>query len=538
MNPRFLLGLATLSLVSAGPSQPPDRYGPISAARLSQHVRILASDAFEGRGPGTAGETKTVAYLSAQFAKLGLQPGGTNGSWTQELSIERLLIDGPVAITLRDGRGATTLKQGGDDIVLGARQPGHVAVENAPLVFVGYGVHAPGWSNLKDADLKGKIVIVLPGEPDVGPFKGPGLTPYAMTRRKYAEFARRGAIGVLLVNVEGQSVSWPVNVNSTTVAQYSLAGASTDTASFPVSGFIREAAIAAFYRQAGMDFAGLIKKASDEDFRPVDLPGATLSVAMMVASTRLKTHNVLARLPGTRRPGETVLFMAHWDHLGRGRPDARGDTIYNGAIDNAAGVAGLLELARAFAQAPKTQRSVVFMATTGEELGMPGARYYVDHPVYPLEKTVAVLNMDTQNPNGPNRVIDIVGYGKTTMDTDQVVKAAARQGRTVGTEKEYGGSLYNRSDHVIFALKGVPPLFLSWGHDRIYPDRPNDDYINTRYHQPSDEWHPGMDFSGGAQNTELLYLVGRDLANSSVWPQWTVNGEYKDAREASAAARK
>jgi Zn-dependent M28 family amino/carboxypeptidase len=322
-----------------------------------------------------------------------------------------------------------------------------------------------------------------------------------------------------------------------TAAQYSMAATSIPAPTFPISGYVRYRELKALYAKAGIDLTTLVQKASTQEFSPVEVPDAQICVNMTVRETKVVTHNVLARLPGTQRPGETVMYLAHWDHLGRGRPDASGDDIYNGAIDNAAGVAGLLEVARAFARTPRTARSVVFMASTGEELGMQGARWYVDHPIYPLEKTAAVLVMDTATPNGLTRTATVTGYGKTTMDYDQVPLAAAALGRTVLKELEFGGANYNRSDHTMFALKGVPALYLGWGQDRVNPDRPIVDYFARRYHQPSDEWSADLDFSGAAQNIDLLYRVGRALAISSIWPEWKVDGEYKDARRASAGER-
>ena len=524
-------------LVLLGAPASGESYGPVSTERLSEHVRVLSSDAFEGRAPGTRGEELTIDYLVRSFEALGLEPGGVAGGLTQPLELARVTHDGPVQVSLRTGAGTEPVAHGQHLVVNSAAPDGSVAIRQAPLVFAGYGIHAPelGWNDFEDIDVAGAVVIVLRGEPDGEPFGGPELSRHGSGAAKLAELARRGAAGILFLSAGEEN--WGVRANSLSAPQYTLAD---ERVAPPVTGALNRDWAERLFSGSGQDLAARVRAASTSGFRAVRLDGMELDIAFRIRRELVRTSNVLGRLPGAERPGETLIYLAHWDHLGRGTPDASGDDIYNGALDNASGVAGLLELARAFARGPRPERSIVFLATTAEELGLWGVREYVENPVYPLETTVAALNMDLLSMIGPTRRVHIIGYGKTSIDTQQVPAAVERQGRVLEPIEGYGGSLYNRSDHIVFAREGaVPVLYPSWGTEVVDPrPDPDDAFMETRYHTPNDEWTPDIDFRGAAQTVELLYLIGLDLANSATWPEWTSEPRLRELRQQSSSRRR
>ncbi|GAE59584.1 hypothetical protein XPN_1490 [Xanthomonas arboricola pv. pruni MAFF 301427] len=375
-------------------------------ARISRDVKELASDAYEGRGPATAGEEKTIAYLSKQFADAGLQPGGdlTDGKrgWTQALPLRRADIVGTPTIALQHAGKPQALTQG-KQIAIRAALDGSskVDIANAPLVFVGYGVKAPerDWDDFKGVDLKGKIAVVLINDPDFetgkGAFDGAGMTYYGRWTYKYEEGARQGALGVLVVHETAPaSYGWDTVASSNTNTMFDVVRDNPRAAHPTLEGWIQRDLAADLFKQAGLDFDALKKQAQTRGFKPVELKGQGLSASYQVKSDVITSHNVVARLQGSTHPDETLIYSAHWDHIGVGKPDARGDTIFNGALDNASGTAALLELARGFAAGPKPQRSVVFLAVTAEEKGLLGSEFYASKPLYPLDTTVAVINMD------------------------------------------------------------------------------------------------------------------------------------------------
>lgn len=527
----------TVLLLSAQEPAAAGPYGPIDPDRMSRDIQILASDEFEGRAPGTPGETRTIEYLVKEFEALGLEPGGVDGGWTQPLTLIRLSHDGPVTAALDTPSGNEALTHGEHLVVNSATESGIVAIKDAPLVFAGYGIHAPelGWDDLAGMDLKGKVAIVLRGEPDGAPFDGAELSKHGTIREKLAALATKGASGVLLLTPGGKE-NWTMRANSALVSQYTM---ESESPPLLFTGSVNYGWVKDVLNTVGLDVGELTSRAAAGAFRAIAVPDVALDLAFRMRREPVTTHNVLARLPGTERPDETVIYLAHWDHLGRGIPDESGDDIYNGAIDNASGIAGLLEIARAFSKGPAPERSVVFLAITAEELGLWGVRHYVAAPVYSLGTTAVALNMDVLSMIGPAHRVQIVGYGKTTLDSREVPAAVARQGRVLDRTKGFGGTLYNRSDHIVLARDGgVPVLFLGWGTELTDPWPLSDtEYMSTRYHTPKDEWWPGLDLRGAAQTVELLYLVGRQVANSSDWPEWQPHSEFRALREESAAAR-
>ncbi len=523
-------------------------------ARISRDVKELASDAYEGRGPATAGEEKTIAYLSEQFAEAGLQPGGdlANGKrgWTQAVPLRRADIVGTPTIAVQNAGKPQTLTQG-KQIAIRAALDGSSKVEiaNAPLVFVGYGVKAPerNWDDFKGVDLKGKIAVVLINDPDFetgkGDFDGTGMTYYGRWTYKYEEGARQGALGVLVVHETAPaSYGWDTVASSNTNTMFDVVRDNPRSAHPTLEGWIQRDLATELFKHAGLDFETLKKQAQTRGFKPVELKDQRLSASYQVKSDVITLHNVVARLEGSKHPDETLIYSAHWDHIGVGKPDARGDTIFNGALDNASGTAALLELARGFAQGPTPERSVVFLAVTAEEKGLLGSEFYASKPLYPLDTTVAVINMDGMNPFVPSRDFGIYGTAKLEL-LDQLKSVAAQSKLRYTPDPKPQAGYFFRSDHFSFAKRGVPALSYAAGQDWevggvAAGKAAADDYTAKRYHQQGDEWKPDWTFAGAARDLGVLYALGQQLADSRQWPNWSQDSEFRATRDASAAARK
>ncbi|WP_295958080.1 M28 family metallopeptidase, partial [uncultured Xanthomonas sp.] len=530
---RPIVSLLALALSGASLAAPPPA-PTFDTKRLSADVKTLASDAYEGRAPGSAGEEKTVAYLSAQFQAAGLQPGGDlrDGKrlWTQAVPLRRADIVGTPQLAIASGDQRQALTQG-QQIAVRAALDGssQVTLDGAPLVFVGYGVKAPerGWDDFKGVDLKGKIAVVLINDPDFetgkGAFDGKGMTYYGRWTYKFEEGARQGAAGVLIVHETAPaSYGWATVANSNTNSMFDVVRDDPKSVHPELEGWIQRGLAVDLFKRAGLDFDALKKQAQSRDFKPVELKGERLYADYAVKSEVITSHNVVARLPGKTRPDDTLIYTAHWDHLGVGAPDARGDRIFNGALDNASGVAALLELARAFAKGPAPQRSVVFMAVTAEEKGLLGSEYYASKPLYPLARTVAVINMDGMSPFGPSRDFGIYGTAKLELLDDLKRVAKGWDLRYTPDPKPEAGYFF-RSDHFSFAKRGVPALSFAAGQDWVdggvaAGKAASDDYTAKRYHQPGDEWQPNWTFAGAARDMQVLYTLGEELANSTQWP--------------------
>jgi Zn-dependent M28 family amino/carboxypeptidase len=547
---KTLVSAGLFLLSQAAAAQAPVAIDP---QRLSNHVKILASDAFEGRGPATAGETKTVAYIVEQMKAAGLQPGGApvNGrrGWTQNVPLLRAAIDGTPRLSF-DVAGTPQPLVQGDQIAVRAAMTGahHVAIANAPLVFVGYGVKAPerNWDDYKGVDLHGKIMVVLVNDPDYetgrGDFGGKAMTYYGRWTYKYEEGARQGAAGILVVHETGPaSYGWNTVKNSNTNAQFDIVRKDAATAHTPMEGWIQRDVAIALFRASGLDFEALKRQAQSRDFRPVPLK-ARFSADYAVDSRVITSHNVVGRVIGAKHPDETIVYSAHWDHLGVGRPDARGDTIYNGAVDNATGVASLIELGRAFAQGPRPDRSVVFLAVTAEEKGLLGSEYYAANPLYALAKTVGMINTDALGVYGRARNFSISGAAKLGL-LDDLVAEGRRRGRTFTPEPHPENGGFYRSDHFSMAKRGVPAISFESGNDLVQGGIARGEalskaYTEQRYHQPADEWSPDWDLRGMAEDLSMLYAVGARLANSREWPNWSPDSEFRAERDKTAAARR
>ena len=471
---RVVISLLAMSVSTALMAAPPKFDG----ARISADVKELSSDAYEGRSPATAGEDKTIAFLSRQFAAAGMQPGGDlkDGQrlWTQAVPLLKGDIVGKPALSLSSQGKPQTLTQG-QEIAVRAAMNGASAVDisNAPLVFLGYGVKAPerNWDDFKGVDLKGKIAVVLINDPDFetgsGDFDGKGMTYYGRWTYKYEEGARQGAAGVLIVHETAPaSYGWATVAGSNTNTMFDVVRQNPAEAHPALEGWIQRDLAVELFKRAGLDFETLKKQAQSRDFQPVELKGETFSANYQVKTEVITSHNVVARLEGSTHPDETIIYSGHWDHIGVGEPDARGDRIFNGAMDNASGTAALVELARGFATQPKPQRSVVFLAVTAEEKGLLGSEYYASNPLYPLAKTVAVINMDGMSPYSPSRDFGIYGSAKVEL-LDQLKDVAKGWDIRYTPDTKPEAGLFFRSDHFPFAKRGVPALSYGAGQDWI-----------------------------------------------------------------------
>jgi Zn-dependent M28 family amino/carboxypeptidase len=545
------LVLALLVAAAAAQAATPPRF---NSHRLSQDVKTLSSDAFEGRGPNTAGETKTVDFLVAQFRAAGLQPGGDlaggKRSWTQDVPLGRFEIKGPVDVAVSDGKGTRKLTQG-NEIAVRAAMNGSQLVEfaNAPLVFVGYGVSAPerNWDDFKGVDLKGKLAVVLINDPDFesgqGDFGGKAMTYYGRWTYKFEEMARRGALGTIIVHESAPaSYGWATVKNSNTNVMYDIVRKEPASAHAPMESWIQRDLAVDLFKRAGLDFEKARQQAQGRDFRPVELQGVSLSARYAVDVQVIKSKNVVARLDGSRHPDQYVIYSAHWDHLGVGLPDDRGDRIYNGAVDNATGIAALLELARAYAKQPRPGRSIVFLAVTAEEKGLLGSEYYAANPLYPLPQTAGVINMDALSPYGAARNFATSGSARLEL-LDQLVATAARRNVSYAPDPRPEAGSFYRSDHFSFAKRGVPAVSFRSGQDWLQGGleagkASADAYTANNYHQPSDEWKASWTFEGMARDLDILYTLGRGLADSAAWPNWAQDSEFRAARDESAGMRK
>jgi Zn-dependent M28 family amino/carboxypeptidase len=519
---------------------------------VSRHIEILASDAFEGRGPGTPGETKSIDYIAGQFRSAGLQPGGDlkdgKRSWTQDVPLLCASIDGAPSISVASGGVTTPLTQG-EQIVVRAALTGqnHVTLKDVPMIFVGYGVTAleRNWDDYKGINVRGKLLVMLVNDPDfepgAGDLGGRSMTYYGRHTYKYEEAMRRGAVGVLIVHEGGRASQWAVVKHTLGNQQCEITAKATAASHTPFESWIQHDVAVKLFADSGLDFEPLKKAAQTRTFQPVPLK-ATLSADYAVNASITLSHNVVARIAGKRHPDETLIYAAHWDHLGIGEPDAKGDRIYHGAVDDGSGTAMLIELARAFKAAPQPDRSVVFIAFTGEEKLFLGSAHYVAAPLYPLATTVGMLNMDFLAPSGPAKNFDVTGGNAKVALLDDLVDEGKKQGLYFTPHPDPTG-FYYRVDIVSFAKAGVPAITVEVGNDLVdggvaRGDAEAEAYSRDRYHTPADRWEPNWNTRGELQAGELLFAVGERLANSREWPNWSAESEFRTLRDVTAAERK
>jgi Zn-dependent M28 family amino/carboxypeptidase len=539
------LPLLALALTIAAPALAEDA----APKRLSDDVRVLASPAFGGRAPGTAGEKKTLDWLVARFTALGLTPGGPDGQWVQKVPLVHTRIAPAAQMTI----GATTLTQGKEIAITTVRAAPRVAIKDSPMVFVGYGVSAPeaGWDDFKGVDVRGKTLVFLVNDPDFeaqagddakGRFGDRRMTYYGRWTYKFEEAARRGAAAALIVHdTAGAGYPWST-VNASNGENYDIVRDAKDPR-VPVQGWIAHDVADRLFADAGLDLAELRVAARSTAFRPVAMT-PRFSAAADVTMERIESANVLAKIPGTKRPDETVMFAAHWDAYGEGPADASGKTLRPGANDDALGTAGVVELARLFKAGPAPDRTLVFALWTGEERGLLGSEHYATHPVYPLAKTAANLTLDILQTAGAAKDVVLVGQGQSSLDT-LLADAARTQGRTVTPETFSERGLFYRADHFSVVRRGVPSLLLmalGGASDlrdggRAGGQKWLDDYMAC-YHKTCDAWDAGWDLRGAAADVDLFHAMGERLGKAGMWPTWSPGSEFLTIRKESASARR
>ena len=539
----LLLGAAFAALASSASAQDTGA----AAARITDTVKTLASDAFEGRAPGTPGETKTIEYLVQRFKALGLEPAGPNGQWVQPVPLLHTRLGTATRMAFQGPKGAMPVVAG-QDLYVSTIRPETSARIDAPVVFVGYGVNAPerGWDDFKKADVRGKVVVFLvndpdfyakPGDPAAGKFGDRTMTYYGRWTYKFEEAARQGAVGALIVHdTAGAGYGWNVVV-SPGGENYDIVRKPADITSVRLQGWLAEAAAKRLFASAALDLDALKAAARSPDFKPVELKGVRFQAEVPVTQEVVTSHNVLARIPGTSRADEVVMFGAHWDAYGKGKPDAQGRVYRAGANDDALGIAGLLEIARGMKAGPALARSVVFAAWTAEERGLLGSEYYAANPAFPMEKAVANLTLDILQTAGFANDVVLVGKGQNTLE-DDMTRVAATQGRRVTVEGLPERGLFYRADHFSFAKRGVPVLLImgiagasdlkqggvAAGQAWI------DAYTGSCYHQACDAWSPDWNLDGAMQDIALVGTIGGELAASGKWPAWKAGSEFRKLR--------
>lgn len=538
--------LPLLALVAC--TQPAtDKPADLQADRLLADIAVLADDSLLGRAPGTAGETKTVAFLAAAFADAGLSPGNPDGSWTQDVDLVGIQSHPVATFTAGDRPFAMTWRD--DFVAVSRRTVPSVQVDNSEMVFVGYGVVAPefGWDDYKDVDVRGKTVLMLVNDPpvvdgadpsrlDSTMFRGEAMTYYGRWTYKYEIATEKGAAAVLVIHEDGPAgYPWEVVRGGWTGERMETRSPDGNLGRVAVEGWLSEPKVRDLLAAAGQDFDSLKSRAASRDFSPVAL-GATAGFTIAQELRDVRSKNVIGILTGSDETvrNEYIIYTAHWDHFGIGEP-VDGDSIYNGARDNASGTAALIELARGFAAAGAPRRSIVFLAVTAEEQGLLGAKWYANNPLYPLHKTLANINVDVLNTWGPTRDIVVIGLGNSTID-EVLADAAAETGRTLVADPEPAKGFFYRSDHFEFAKQGVPALYTDEGVDFI--DRPASFGEEKRakwtadlYHKPADEIDSAWDLGGAIADLQLLYVVGRRIADGDGWPTWKDGTEFKAVRD-------
>jgi Zn-dependent M28 family amino/carboxypeptidase len=516
---------------------------------LLAHIKVLASGEFEGRAPGTKGEELSVKYIADQFKKIGLKPGNPDGTYSQEVPLAGIKSEPRMSFSVGDK--TMDLKYPDDFVASSARLQPEIKIDKADVVFVGYGVVAPeyGWDDYKDVSVRGKTLLMLIGDPPIPDpkdpsklddkmFKGRTMTYYGRWTYKYEIAAQKGAAAAIIVHeTEPAAYPWQVVRSSWGKENFELDNPNKNMDTISARSWITLDVAKKLLADCGQDFDALKKSAITKDFRPVTLNAkANIEIKQQIHS--FKSHNVIGKLEGSdpKLRDEYVIYTAHWDHLGR-HPELQGDQIFNGAIDNASGVASVIQIAAAFTKLnPPPKRSVLFMDTTAEEAGLLGAKYYAEHPLYPLEKTLADINIDGINPWGKTRDLEDLTNRNSTLG-DLLGQAAAAQGRVMkpSSEPEKGG--FYRIDSFEFAKAGVPVLHAARGIEIIgkppeYGKQKRDEFVAKHYHQPSDEVDPSWDLSGAVQDVQLLFEVGNQAANGDKFPEWKTGSEFKAKRDA------
>jgi Zn-dependent M28 family amino/carboxypeptidase len=523
----------------------------IDANLLLNHIKVLSSDEFEGRGPGSKGEELTVAYLTEQFKKAGLQPGNPDGTYVQKVPLVGITPDANITLTLKKGGKQRSLKYPDDFVAWTKRVVDQAGLTDSELIFVGYGVVAPefNWDDYKGLDVKGKTLVMLvndppvpdpasPGELDPKMFGGKAMTYYGRWTYKFEIAAEKGAAGAFVVHETGPA-GYPYDVvKGNTGEKFDLVTPDKNMGRAAIEGWMTLDQAKALLAMSGQDFDALKKQAATRNFKPVAL-GTTASVSLKNKLRTIDSQNVVAKLEGSdpALKNEYVVYTAHWDHLGRGEA-VKGDDIYNGAVDNATGTAALIEIGRAYQSvAVRPKRSILLLAVTAEEQGLLGSEYYSVTPLYPLQKTLAAINMDGLNVHGRTKDITIIGLGNSDLD-DYAREAAKLQGRELRPDAEPEKGFYYRSDHFNFAKQGVPALNTDTGIEFIgkppeYSKQVREDWTANIYHTPQDDVKQDWDLSGLVEDAQLFWLVGYNVAQADKYPEWKPGTEFKALRESS-----
>ena len=549
------IGASAALLMLAGCSRAPDpnplpqegqaAVSRITAERLSDHIRALSADEYEGRGPATPGDLLTQQYLADQLSAIGLEPGGPGDSWVQEFDVVGITSEVPKSWSFQRGTETLTIDYWEQFIAASGVQRTSSKIENAEVVFVGYGIDAPeyAWNDFKEQDLNGKILLIVNNDPNWDPelFEGDTRLYYGRWDYKYATAARHGAAGAIIIHtIPSAGYPWQVVQTSWSGEQFELPA--SDAARLEIAAWVTEDVAADLVKLAGKDLAELVESAKSRDFQPVPL-GVTTSLAFENKLSQASTANVIGRLSGSdpALSDEVVIFTAHHDHLGIGTPDESGDSIYNGALDNAAGVAQVLVIADALHALPVApRRSTLFLFVAGEEQGLLGSKYYAAHPTYAPGKIAANINIDGGNIWGKVRDITFIGLGKSSLDA--VVKdIAASQGRVVKPDQFPDRGYYYRSDQFSFANIGVPATFFDTGTDFIgrpagWGKEQMEQYEEVRYHQPSDEFDDSWNFEGMIEDASISFWTGLSVANADEMPSWLPGDEFEAVRKAALEA--
>lgn len=514
----------------------------IDGERLAGNIKILASDEFEGRAPGTAGDAKTIAFLQQKFKSLGLKPGNGD-SYFQGVKMVEITASPDTVMTIETAEGGIKLAYGPEFMGWTQRVTDKVSVQDSDMVFVGYGIVAPeyDWNDYDGVDVQGKTVVLMVNDPGYATqnselFTGNAMTYYGRWTYKYEEAARQGATAVIIIHeTKPAAYPWAVVEGSWSGPQFNLESEDGNMSRVVVESWVPGAQMAKVFQAAGLDYQTLTTQAATNAFKAVSLK-AKMSVSLSNKIRRVVSNNVVAILPGTDNPDEYIIHMSHWDHLGRDT-SLEGDQIYNGAADNASGTAGLIELANAYLSGvQKPGRSIMFMAVTAEEQGLLGSEYYGKHPIVPLNKTVAALNMDVLSYAGATHDVTIVGYGNSELD-DYVDRAVGKQKRVANPDPEPEKGGFYRSDHFSLSKEGVPALYFEGGvnnieHGRKWMMEQIADYTANRYHKPSDEYNENWDMSGAVKDLELMYRIGLQLSQEDSFPNWRDGNEFKAKRDA------
>jgi Zn-dependent M28 family amino/carboxypeptidase len=519
----------------------------ISLETLQTVTRQLSSDEFQGRAPTTAGEEKTIALLADRFTKAGLQPGN-NGSWFQNVPLVETTAT-PTSLRITGGKEPLTFNYRTDMVANSYQVQPKIDLSNSEIVFVGYGIHAPerGWNDYEGVDVKGKTVVILVNDPDwqteglEGPFGGRAMTYYGRWTYKYEEAARQGAAAAFIVHdTEPASYGWNVVQSSWTGAQYNMDAANNHMDQSKVIGWLTNDAAQKLFANAGRDLAQLSAAAKQKGFKAVPL-GQRASVSLTNQIKRQASKNVIGILPGATRPNEYVIYTAHWDHLGICDPAPDGDNICNGALDNATGTAALVALAEAHAKAGRPERSIIFLAVTAEESGLLGSKYYGENPIFPMSQTVGGINMDVLTMAGDARDFVSIGGGKSELDA-YLRRALDEHGLALKPEPSPQAGLYYRSDHFSLAKQGVPMIYAKLGNDLVNGgvaagEAWQANYRANLYHGPKDEYDPNWDWTGAMRELQIFYRLGRELATTTDWPNWTPGDEFRSIRDRSRAGQ-